>query len=110
MQSAYTPKQERVDDLRLLSLYADFKPVRYVGENEECGLGYWVINRQWGALAEGDEIACVTYADTGIAFTPIDWQAPQPDMDDDREIAETDWIDEDGNGAIIMDGLPVKAV
>jgi len=108
MRSAGTPQQERVDNMMALAVHAQYESTRCVGEREEVCLGYWVIDEDWGALAPGDKIALVAYVETGIAFTPFDWQARQPDMDSDYDIATTRWVDEDGNEAGMMDGLPVR--
>ncbi len=110
MTSAYTPQQERAEDTRALPEHAHYDLVRCVGDGEEVGLGYWVVDRDWGALGAGARIASVEYSMTGIAFTPCDWQASPPDMDDDDDIASTRWADADGHEAIMMDGLPVKLV
>jgi hypothetical protein len=48
-------------------------------------------------------ISVVRYSD-GTYFTPSDWQGKQPE--NASEIADVDWVRDDGTMGILFDGLP----
>jgi hypothetical protein len=53
----------------------------------------------------GVRFAVIEYPD-GVIFTPWDWQGQQPKSPD--EIEEYKWVDDKGNEAIMLNGLPRK--
>jgi hypothetical protein len=49
-------------------------------------------------------VSIIRYDNTGLVFTPFDWEGPQPQTQD--EIADISWMDWMGRPAIILDGWP----
>lgn len=64
---------------------------------QDANLGYMAT--------EVGPVAIIIHGD-GTMLTPEDWQAPQPDVWSDDDIAATRWVDAYGRLAIIIDGLP----
>lgn len=60
---------------------------------------------EWTPDGFSSPVSIIRYHDTGLVFTPWDWQDVQPQTAED--IAETKWSDPNGRVAIIMDGWPV---
>lgn len=71
--------------------------------DEQTSFGIFTADDD-GELA-GYSMAYVVYHQSGIMFTTFDWQGTQPESVE--EIPDYRWVDQDGNQAIILDGLPV---
>ncbi len=76
------------NELLELEAHAVFEVARRIDEDE---IGYYVVMAPYNALTEGQRIAAIRYKDGGPVLLPSNWQAKQPDMLDDWEIATTPW-------------------
>jgi len=71
--------------------------IQVVRREQDADLGYM--------LTDVGRVAVIIY-DDGTVLTPTDWQAPQPSVLDDDDIAQVRWVDDYGRLAIIIDGQP----
>ena len=71
--------------------------------------GRWVVDEDFGDFVVGMEVATIIYYTTGIVMVSNDWQMCQPIMTCREDVADREWVDIDGYGVIIMDGLPVRS-
>jgi len=84
-----------MDTARLASRHMVIEPIRELNGGVTLGWLHTGIGR----------VAAIRYPD-GTTITPADWQSQQPNLLNNDDIADTEWITRDGHFCIILNGLP----
>ena len=79
------------------------------GTSDIMGIGVNYIFTYWNSLdGEIGPVSCVEYPESGLIFTTPDWQVTQPKTV--AEIADFDWVGQDGNPAVMIAGMPARMI